>query len=137
MSSSSGNATTLVGRILICLVFLLSGISKVMAHTMMVGYAASKGVPMAGVAIGAAAAIELLGGLAVLAGFQTKIVSWLLFLYLIPTTLLFHNFWAMQGMERMDTQIHFLKNLAIMGGLLFLAGSGAGSYSVDGARAKA
>jgi len=125
-----------VGRVLICLVFVLSGLSKVMAYSMMVGYAASRGLPMANVALGAAAALEILGGLAILAGFQTKIVAWLLFLFLIPTTLLFHNFWTMQGMERMDNQGHFLKNLAIMGGLLILAANGAGVYSIDSSRAK-
>jgi putative oxidoreductase len=55
----------------------------------------------------------------------------LLFLYLIPTTLLFHNFWALQGIERQDNMAHFLKNLAIMGGLLVLAANGAGAHSVD------
>ena len=54
---------------------------------------------------------------------------------MIPTTLLFHNFWAMQGMDRYDNTIHFQKNLAIMGGLLLLAAFGAGAYSVDSASA--
>jgi putative oxidoreductase len=56
---------------------------------------------------------------------------------LIPTTLLFHNFWAMQGMEQQDNMIHFLKNLAIMGGLLILAAYGAGAFSIDARRSKA
>ena len=136
MPSSAHSATSLAGRVLICLVFVLSGISKVMAYSMMVGYAASKGLPMANIALGVAAAIEILGGLAILAGFHTKVVAWLLFVFLIPTTLLFHNFWTMQGMERMDNQAHFLKNLAIMGGLLFLAANGAGGYSVDSSTAR-
>lgn len=137
MANSSGSATSLVGRILICLVFVFSGATKVMAYSMMAGFAASKGLPMAHFAIGAAAALEILGGLAVAAGFKTKLVAWLLFLYLIPTTVVFHNFWTMQGMERMDNQVHFLKNLAIMGGLLVLAANGAGGYSVDSSGAKA
>jgi putative oxidoreductase len=135
MSSSSHSATSLAGRVLICLVFVLSGISKVMAYSMMVGYAASKGLPMANIALGVAA-IEILGGLAILAGFHTRVFAWLLFAFLVPTTLLFHNFWTMQGMERMDNQAHFLKNLAIMGGLLFLAANGAGGYSVDSSAAR-
>ena len=53
---------------------------------------------------------------------------WILFLFLIPTTLAFHNFWAFSGMEKMDNQAHFFKNVAIMGGLIFLAAFGAGAY---------
>jgi putative oxidoreductase len=137
MAKSSGSAASLLGRILICLVFVFSGVSKLMAYSMMAGFAASKGLPMAHYAIGAAAALEILGGLSVAVGFKTKFAAWLLFLFLIPTTLLFHNFWTMQGMERMDNQSHFLKNLAIMGGLVILAANGAGGYSADSTAAKA
>jgi putative oxidoreductase len=101
------------------------------------GYAAAKGVPMASVAIACAAVLELAGGLAILTGFQTKIAAWILFLYLIPVTFIFHNFWALQGAEQQNNMIHFLKNVAIMGGLVILAANGAGPYSVDHSRAKA
>jgi putative oxidoreductase len=136
MSNTTNTATSLLGRILISVIFVFSGITKVGAYSMMTGLAASKGLPLPYVAIGLAAALEVLGGLAVLVGFRARIVSWLLFLYLIPTTLLFHNFWTMQGMERLDGQVHFLKNLAIMGGLLILAANGAGGCAVDSVRAK-
>jgi putative oxidoreductase len=136
MPNSSGSAVSLLGRILICLVFVGSGMVKVTGFSMMTGLLASKGVPLPAVALGAAAALEILGGLAILAGFKTRIAAWLLFLFLIPTTLLFHNFWTMQGMERMDNQGHFMKNLAIMGGLLLLAANGAGGYAVDSSKAK-
>lgn len=135
MADSSSGVTVLAGRILMSVVFLLSGTSKVLAYSNMVAYATAKGLPMAGVGIAVAAAIEILGGLALLTGFQVRIVSWILFLYLIPVSFTFHNFWTMQGMERMDNQIHFLKNFAIMGGFLILAANGAGPLSIDGARA--
>jgi putative oxidoreductase len=131
MSNSSAGATSLVGRILMSLIFVGSGFQKFTMFSMMTGFAAAKGLPMPAVAIGAAATLEVLGGLAILAGFQTKLAAWLLFLFLIPTTILFHNFWAMQGMERMDNEGHFMKNLAVMGGLLILAANGPGAYSVD------
>ena len=131
MANSPGSAVKLIGRILLSGVFIGSGLSKVIAFSMMTGYVAAKGLPMPAVALGIAAAVEIVGGLAVLVGFKTKIASWILFLYLIPTTFVFHNFWALQGMEKMDNQAHFMKNLAIMGGLLILAASGAGGYSVD------
>jgi putative oxidoreductase len=137
MSDSSSSFTPLAGRILMSVVFLVSGFFKIGGYTQMVGYAAAKGLPMAGVAVACAAVLELAGGLAILVGFQTKIAAWLLFLYLIPTTFVFHNFWAMQGMDQQNNMIHFLKNVAIMGGLVILAANGAGPYSVDYSRAKA
>lgn len=135
MPNSSNSVASLIGRILISVMFLWSGVGKIAAFSMMTGYAEAKGLPLPAVGIAAAAVIEILGGLAVLTGFQTKLASWALFVYLIPVTLLFHNFWAVRGADHVDAQIHFLKNVAIMGGLLILAASGAGGYSFDAARA--
>jgi len=131
MANSSCNITALIGRILISQVFLLAGINKLAQFSMMSGYMTAKHVPAPAFSLAAAALLEVLGGLAVLIGFQTRIAAWVLFFYMIPVTLLFHNFWAFQGMERVDNQIHFMKNLAIMGGLLLLASFGAGGCSLD------
>jgi putative oxidoreductase len=137
MANSSDGITPLVGRFLVSVMFLVSGFFKVVGYSQMVGFAAAKGLPLASVSIACAAALELLGGLAILTGFQTRIAAWLLILYLVPVTLFFHNFWAMQGMEQQDNMIHFLKNLAIMGGLLILSAYGAGAFSIDARRSKA
>jgi putative oxidoreductase len=118
-------------------VFLVSGFFKIGGYSQVVAYSAAKGLPMAGVAIACAAVIELVCGLAILVGFQTRIAAWLLFLYLIPVTFYFHGFWAMQGAEQQDNMIHLLKNVSIMGGLVILASNGAGPYSIDHSRAKA
>jgi putative oxidoreductase len=134
--TESGGGVVLAGRILMGVIFLVSGFFKVAGYSQMVGFAASKGLPMAGVAIGVAAAIELLGGLAIVTGFQARIVAWVLFVYLIPVTLTLHNFWAAQGMEQQNQMVHFLKNLAIMGGLLLLASYGPGRMAI-GARKEA
>ena len=132
MSNGSGtSAVPLAGRILTSIVFLGSGFSKVAMFSAMTGFMAAKHLPLPAVSLAAAAAVEIFGGLAVLLGFQSRIAAWILFLYLIPTTVIFHNFWTMTGPEQMDNQIHFLKNLAIMGGLLFLAAFGPGAYSID------
>jgi len=135
MSNSSGSVVPLLGRILISVVFILGGIGKITGFSMEQGMVAAKHVPLPSVALGIALVIELVGGLAILLGLLTRFTSWILFLYLIPTTLLFHNFWAFQGMDRIDTMVHFEKNLAIMGGLLILAAYGAGAYSIDSSRA--
>lgn len=134
MANSSGGVLPLLGRILISIVFILGGIGKITGFSMEEGMVAAKHLPLPEAALGIALVIELLGGLAVLFGVFTRAVSWILFIYLIPTTLLFHNFWTMSGMDRIDTMIHFEKNLAIMGGLLLLARYGAGAFSVDSSR---
>jgi putative oxidoreductase len=133
--NSSNNIVSLAGRILMSAIFILSGIGKLAAFQMYTGYVSAH-LPMPSVAIAIAAAIEILGGLAILVGFQTRLAAWIVFLYLIPTTFLFHNFWALDGMARMDSQIHFMKNFAIMGGLLLLAANGAGGASVDASRGR-
>jgi putative oxidoreductase len=131
MSNSSNSAVPLIGRVLFSVLFLVSFFFKVTAYSQMVGYATAKGLPMAGVGVAIAAVVELVGGLAILTGFQTRIAAWVLFLYLIPTSIYFHNFWTMTGMDQQNNMVHFLKNLAIMGGLLLLAANGPGGYSLD------
>jgi putative oxidoreductase len=135
MADSSGGVVPLIGRILMSQIFILAGIIKVMNFSMMTGYVAAAHLPLPKVSLAIAAAIEILGGLAILTGFHTRFAAWIVFLFLIPTTLLFHNFWAMQGAERQDNIGHFQKNVAIMGGLLILAAYGAGRYSLDSSRA--
>jgi putative oxidoreductase len=134
--NSANDITTLAGRILIAVIFLISGFFKVGGYAQLVGYATALHLPMPGVAIAAAAAVELACGLAILAGFKTRFVAWLLFLYLIPVTYVFHNFWAVQGQEQQTQMVNFLKNIAIMGGLLVLSVNGAGAYSADAKLAK-
>lgn len=135
--TTSTSVVQLAGRILISVIFIFAGLGKIMAFSGTVAFAASKGVPMPTAAIAAALVVEVLGGLAILVGFQTRIAAWIVFLYLIPISLEFHNFWTMSGMDRMNNQIHFLKNVAIMGGLLTLASAGPGALSFDGSRGKA
>lgn len=134
MNDPSKSVAPLVGRVLIALIFVFSGVNKILNFSMMTGFAGARGMPLPALMIAGAAAVEILGGVALLAGIQGKIAGWVLFLFLIPTTLIFHNFWAMQGADRIDNEAHFMKNLAIMGGLLFLATFGPGQYSFDSRR---
>jgi putative oxidoreductase len=125
------STTALVGRILISAIFLLGGISKLMHPTATIGYMHSAGVPIADVLLYIAAFAELLGGLAILFGFLTRLGALGLFIYLIPVTLWMHAFWRLSGMAAQMQQVHFLKNVALMGGLLALYAFGPGRYSID------
>jgi len=132
--NSSSNTTALLGRLLISPIFLFSGFSKLAMYSQVVGFAGAKGMPMPEIAIALAAATEIICGLAVLIGLKTRAAAWLLFFYLIPTTLIFHNFWASSGAEHQEQMLNFVKNVTIMGGLLILAANGAGGYSLDRTR---
>jgi putative oxidoreductase len=124
------------GRVLLSVIFLLSGISKITQWDATAGLMAAHHMPAVPQLLTGAIVVEVLGGLCLLLGFWTRTASLVLFLYLIPATLIFHNFWNLQGAERQDMMIHFLKNLAIMGGLLELSAHGAGAWSVDAAVAR-
>ena len=135
MANPSGSIVPLIGRILLSSVFIIAGFGKLGGFKMEEGFVASKHLPLPAVALGIAMIIELVGGLAILVGLYTRFAAWIVFLYMIPITFLFHNFWTLQGAERMDMMLHFEKNVAIMGGLLILATFGPGAFSIDAARA--
>lgn len=121
----------LVGRILIAAIFLLSGTSKFMDLPGTVAHMTEKGIPYTETLALIAGAAEVLGALAILTGFLTRVASAGLILYMIPTTLIFHAFWNFSGAERMPQMVNFMKNLAIIGGLTILMAQGAGRFSLD------
>lgn len=112
----------LLGRVLLSVIFVTSTISKLFGWDGNVQYMASKHMAHIPVLLGAALIVEGLGSLSLITGYGTRVMALVLFLYLIPVTLLLHEF--------MSTQ--FEKNLAIMGGLLFVAAYGPGRWSLDG-----
>jgi putative oxidoreductase len=121
----------LAGRGLLSLIFLLSAFGKLTNWEGTAGYMASKNMPAIPFFLAAAILFELFGGLSVLAGYKARFGSLALIVFLIPTTLIFHNFWAYQGMEQQMQMINFLKNLSIMGGLLLVTAFGPGPLSLD------
>jgi putative oxidoreductase len=123
--------TALVGRLLMAPIFLISGTMKLLHTNETVGYMAAQGIPRPMFFAIVAGLAEIAGALAIAAGFLTRIAAIGLVLFLIPTTLIFHNFWAFEGAEQKTQLVNFLKNLTIMGGLSMLIAYGAGRFSVD------
>jgi putative oxidoreductase len=123
-----------VGRILIALIFVLSGFGKLTGFAGTAGYMAGK-MAVSGTLIDLLLVIsiivELGGGIALVLGFRARLAALALFLWMIPVTLIMHNFWTMSGDQHMINQIMFLKNLAIMGGMLLITANGPGPLSVD------
>ena len=123
---------TLLGRILLSLIFILSGLGKIGDWSGTAGSMAAKGMVAVPFFLTMAILFELGGGLTVLLGFKARLGAWALVFYLIPVSLIFHNFWAFTGAEQRIQVINFLKNLAIMAGLLLVALRGAGKPCIDG-----
>lgn len=124
----------LVGRVLLAVIFVKSGFGKLTGFEGTVGYIASKGLPLPQVAAIVALVIELAGGILLILGWKTRFAAAVIFLFLIPTTLFFHNFWAYPEAQVQAQQINFLKNLCIMGAMLYVMAFGAGPFSVDNRR---
>ena len=116
----------LVGRTFLALVFIIAGFGKITGWEGTLGYMASKGLPMTEALLALTILIELGGGLLLLLGFQARWAALALFLFLIPVTLIFHPFWA--DPEQYNA---FMKNLAIMGGMLYIMTFGSGPYSLQ------
>jgi putative oxidoreductase len=131
MQDTIENFGPLLGRILIALIFLLSGFGKITGFAGTAGYMASKGVPMVDVLLAITIVIELGGALMIIAGFKARLAALALFLWMIPVTFIFHNFWAVPADQAMIQQIMFMKNLSIMGAMLYIAAFGSGPMSVD------
>jgi putative oxidoreductase len=123
--------TALIGRILIASIFLVSGISKLTDLPGTVTHMAKMGIPYPDTLAVVAGAAEVLGAIAILTGFLTRVASGGLILFMIPTTLIFHAFWDYEGQERLPQMVNFMKNLAITGGLAVLMAQGAGRFSID------
>jgi putative oxidoreductase len=121
----------LLGRALLSFMFILSGVMKIPGWDQTLAYMASQGVPWTPIFLAAAIAIEVIVGLAILLGFRTRIAATVMFLYLLPVTLVMHAFWTAPPGESLTQMQHFLKNLTIMGGLLVLAVNGARRFSMD------
>lgn len=110
-----------LGRFLMSVIFILSGAFKLLQFTGTANMMAGKGIPLATLALVISIVIEVGGGLALLAGFKVRHIAPVMALWLVPVTLVFHNFWAFQGAEQQNQMANFLKNVAIMGGLLVAA----------------
>jgi putative oxidoreductase len=131
MNPNTTNAVALAGRILLAAIFVISGFGKIGGFEGTVGYIASKGLPMPQVLAALTVALELGGGILLIIGFKARWVALLFFLWLIPTTFIFHKFWGIDAAQVQMQQINFLKNVSIMGGMLLLFAFGPGAYSLD------
>lgn len=117
-----------VGRLLIVYIFATSGLAKILDWSGNVQYMSTRHLPLIPVLLTIAMLIEIIGSISLVTGLYARVAAFVMFLYLAAVTVLFHNYWAFSGMSTGVQETHFRKNLAIMGGLLMIAGQGPGRW---------
>ncbi|HWV07068.1 MULTISPECIES: DoxX family protein [unclassified Ralstonia] len=121
----------LLARILMMVLFVMSGWGKLTGFQGTVGYMTSTGAPMPMVAAAVAVIMEFGVGIALLIGLWTRPLALLMALFVLGTSFIAHSYWDMQGAMEAANKIQFYKNLSIMGGLFLLAAVGPGRYAVQ------
>jgi putative oxidoreductase len=144
MTTMLRNAIVLLARILLSQIFIAAGVNHILSWGGTIKYMTAQGMAMEGILGGAGKAVVhifllaavvllLLGGLSILAGFRARLGAVLLIAFLVPATLIFHRFWTYDSAST-DYQMqmmNFMKNTAMMGGILMILAHGAGGFSVD------
>jgi putative oxidoreductase len=127
----------LIARVLLALMFLLAGLSKFSGLEGTAGYIASKGLPMAQLLAVATATIEVGASLLLIVGWQARWAALALAAFTLMASFIFHNYWTLPAGQQMVDQLMFMKNIAIVGGLLAVFAFGPGTFSLDQRRARA
>ncbi|MCF7200713.1 DoxX family protein [Pseudomonas oligotrophica] len=122
----------LLARVLLMLLFVVSGWSKLVGFSGTSAYLASLGVPAPMLAAAVAVIMEFFVAILLLLGFYTRPLAFLFALFTLGTALIGHDFWNMVDAERAANMTQFMKNLSIVGGLLLLGVTGPGRFSLDG-----
>jgi putative oxidoreductase len=120
------DTAALIGRIFIAVLFLMSGLGKLAAPAATQAYIAAMGLPAPMLAYLGSTAVELIGGVLLIVGFRVRAVAGGMAVFTLLTAVFFHANFADQ-----NQMIHFMKNIAIMGGLLQIAAFGAGRFALD------
>ena len=131
MNTNTQDTVALVARILLAVMFIISGFGKITGFDGTAGYIASKGLPMPQVVAALTIAMELGGGLMLAAGFKARWAALALAIFTLLAAIIFHNFWAVEAAQKMGQQINFMKNITIAGGMLMVFAFGPGRLSVD------
>jgi putative oxidoreductase len=127
------DAILAIGRILIAIIFVSSGVEKFMDLGATTSAIASKSLPYANVLAVLTAIVEAGGGLLIIFGWQTRLAALALAIFCAVAAYFFHDFWnQLPGPQHVNNMIHFMKNVSMIGGLLMLCAVGAGRYSLDG-----
>ncbi len=136
LASRDQPALHATGRILLAVLFVASGVQKIFAFDSVAAWMSSAGLPFASAALVLTIVLEVAGGLAFALGLGARLLAWTLAAFVVVASIVFHAFWSVPADQFGDQLTHFLKNLAIAGGLLMVVACGPGRLSLDGRRAR-
>lgn len=125
------HALILLARALLASIFVTAGIDKIIEYSSYIQAILDQHLPYPSAMLIASTAFELVGGLLVLLGYKARLGAGLLLIFMVPATLIFHDFWTFQPADTINGIHHFMKNMAIFGGLLYVLAIGSGKYSLD------
>ena len=132
MNHKAQGVLSVLSRLMIATIFLLSAIgNKIPKFNDVAGYMASEGVPLPSVMLAGAIGFLIVGSLSIIVGYKARWGAGLLLVFLVLATYFFHDFWTFEGQERQSQMIQFMKNLSLMGTMVFLIANGSGAMSLD------
>ncbi len=132
MTTLITNVLTLFGRGMIATIFLMSAVgNKIPNFNSVARYMASEGIPAPALMLVGAITFLILGSISIIVGYRARLGAALLLVFLILATYFFHDFWTLQGKAQQDQMIQFMKNLSLMGTMVFLIAVGPGGLSFD------
>lgn len=134
MTNAYVSYITLVGRLLLALMFILAGFGKLADVSGTAAYIASAGLPFPTLLAVAVGLVELLGGVALVAGLAVRWFGLALAVFTMMASVIFHAYWAAPADQAFIVQLLFMKNLSVAGGLLLISALGAGPLSIDARR---
>ena len=121
----------LVGRVMLALMFIIAGFEKITGFEGTIGYMQAHNMPMTQVLAVIAIIIELGGGIMIAVGWKARWAAAALFIFVLVASYVFHAFWAVPADQAQLQNVLFMKNLAVMGGMLYIIVYGSGPLSVD------
>lgn len=131
-SNTLQSVGTLLGRVMIATIFLMSAVgNKIPKFNDVAGYMASEGVPIPQVMLAGAIVFLIAGSLSIIVGYKARSGAAFLLVFLVLATYFFHDFWNFEGQEQQMQMIQFMKNLSLMGTMVFLISNGSGAMSLD------
>jgi putative oxidoreductase len=137
MSEAIRGPLTILGRLLLCAIFLLAAVGNKIPHFSEVAKIMDAvGVPAPQFLLAGAVVFLLVGSLSVIVGYQARIGAVLLLTFLVLASYYFHAFWKLEGQAQQEQMIQFMKNLSMMGAMLFIVANGSGPMSLDSWLAK-
>lgn len=126
-----------LGRVLYSAIFIFSGFEHFLFAKTITEEATRHGVPFAQVAVPVSGVIAVFGGISILLGYYARVGAWLLVVFLVPVTLMLHNFWAVtDGRLAQTVEIMFMKNISMLGAALMIAYFGSGPLSLDARKSR-